>query len=609
MRNYRHKTIELLAPAGNLDIFKSIVHSKCDAIYLGGSAFNMRMIRKGYNFSNDDLIEAMALAKAASKRVYITVNNLISESQLLALREYLQFLYDFVKPDALIVQDMAVLQLIKDMGLDFEIHASVMMNVHNLNMIQCLEKHGVSKVVVSREMTLETVKSISEKTDVDLEYFTHGDMCIAHGSQCYYSSFLFGMSSNRGRCLKPCRWWFDNEEGNPSFPLAVKDLALYQYLPEMLDAGIQSFKIEGRMREKDFITTLINHYGEALDRYLMDAENYDRKGAYDEIYKARKRDLSTGYALGKPGALNINERYEGTGKFYSTGKMFSVPTKEKAIEESTLANVNAILDTSAKVEPSKKEIAVKIQTLEQGMVAIAAGVDKIYLSGDIYLPNKPFSEADIYSLRHKMTKEQALYLCTPKMMSDTMIKEFKVFASKVADDLDGVMISHLGLIEPLKAFHLVGDTSLNIYNSQAAKWYKSQGVKHLTASIELQAEDLSALLQHVNDLEVVVYGRQQVMYFDHDFHNILAHENHVVELKNEAGTYDIMKDQYGKTHLLSNKHLNWLPLLVSLDRSGVQTYRIEAATLQADALGEVIKNLKERKRTYTEQDTLGAIAF
>ncbi len=133
------------------------------------------------------------------------MNNLFSHEDIHVARDYLLFLND-VQPDGLIIQDLAVLQLVKELSLNLPLHASVMMNVHNLAMIHGLKERGISRVVLSREMSLDQIKYIKTQTDMEIEYFTHGDMCIAHGSQCHYSGILFGMSSNRGRCLKPCRW-------------------------------------------------------------------------------------------------------------------------------------------------------------------------------------------------------------------------------------------------------------------------------------------------------------------------------------------------------------------------------------------------------------------
>ena len=327
-RIFNGRSLELLAPAGTFDIYKTIIDSRCDAVYCGGEVLNMRLIRKGYNLSNEELKEAVYLANERDKKVYITVNSLLDPSELTQAEDYLSFLEE-IQPHGLIIQDAAVLDFVNRKKLNLTLHSSVMMNIHNLDMIRFFEKQGVSRVVLSREMSLKDIRELSARTDMELEYFTHGDMCVAHGAQCLYSSWLFGMSGSRGRCLKPCRWPYSRpgtEEDKP-FPLAVKDLSMYSYLSDMILAGVSSFKIEGRMREKEFIAKLINRYGEALDRFLEDPYGASH-GDPEDMEPFKKRDYSSGYAFGTPGVENINTRGEGSGKFYSTGKMFSTPTRK-----------------------------------------------------------------------------------------------------------------------------------------------------------------------------------------------------------------------------------------------------------------------------------------
>lgn len=616
MRSFRGKIVELLAPAGNFEIFESIVQSKCDAVYLGGQAFNMRMIRKGFNFTNEELVAARQLAHEKGKKLYITVNNLIEEGQLEDLKTYLKFLAADVQPDALIVQDMAVVKLIGDLGLNLEIHASVMMNVHNLDMIKVLEKEGVTRVVLSREMTLEQVRAISGQTDVELEYFTHGDMCIAHGSQCYYSAMLFGMSSNRGRCLKPCRWWFDTEQAKRDFPLAVKDLSLYSHLPELLEAGVHSLKIEGRMREKGFITNLINWYGDALDAYIADPKVYAPKDM-DKIEETKKRELSAGYAFGKPGASNINTLNEGTGKFYSTGKMFSTPTAEREIEEGDRRRIAGALDAHALTEPNQKKLSVKVQTMDQAQAAIRNGADRIYLAGDVYLPNVPLSGEHVKGLRASMSEGQELFLTTPRMMDEAQKTEFAERVEAMRDSIDGILIAQMGAIclksigndGSGKNLRLVGDYSLNVYNSEAAKWYKNHGLESVTASLELSAGQLGAMSVEAEGLELVVYGQLPAMYFEHDFFEALGESGTQLKLSNEAGTYTILKDQFDRTHLLTTRKLNLTPVMDGMGRLGVDTLRIEAQLMETEEIEAVIKAIRSGTATREDQGTFGALRF
>ena len=236
-RYFNQQEVELLAPAGNFEIFKQILHSGADAFYLGGKILNMRLHRKDFNFSNDEIVEAIQMAHELGKKVYVTVNNLLSSEDLLETEHYLRFL-ESAAPDAIIVQDMSIIALVQKLKLNLNIHASVMMNVHNLETIKKLRELGVTRVVTSRDIDLNTVKLFSAQTDMEFEYFVHGDMCLAHGAQCTYSGILFGNSSNRGRCMKPCRWGYKMNQGgnqyNTTFPLAVKDMYMYENIPELI---------------------------------------------------------------------------------------------------------------------------------------------------------------------------------------------------------------------------------------------------------------------------------------------------------------------------------------------------------------------------------------
>ncbi len=634
MRFFKGKPLELLAPAGNFEIFKEVVQTKCDAIYFGGQSLNMRMIRKGFNFTNEEMAEAIKLAHVNHKKVYITVNNLVDFGEIEIAKTYLTFL-DQVKPDALIVQDFAIIELIKQLNLSLEVHASVMMNVHNLPMINALKAHHVTRVVLSREASLDEVRWVKSQTDIEIEYFTHGDMCIAHGAQCYYSSMLFGMSSNRGKCLKPCRWWFSKStdtENTKEFPMAVKDLCLYANLPEMIYAGVTAFKIEGRMREAAFITKLINYYGDAMDRFIEDPVGYDRNHDLAAIEASRKRDLSTGYAFGKPGLTNINTKDEGSGKFYSTGKMFSTPTAEKSITKDHVNQIKKTLSNSSEkaittVDASKKtllppKLSIRVNNIQQAKVAIEEGIDRVYIAGDIYLPDLPISIEAIKALK-AYSKSTEVYIGTPRMMTDLQIEHYGVWLEKLRPYIDGILVGNLGALSQFRSLKLpiVGDYSLNIYNPMAADFYKEEGIDQFIPSVELTAKDLKNMLQSNHNLELIGLGRIVTMYFEHDFHSALhASESEKLTLYNEAGAYDLYKDQHQRTHLLSQKTISLLPVLKEiLDYNAVKMLRIEAQSSSIERIKSDIRQVKSvisndlsQRTLYSEmgdQYTFGALIF
>lgn len=584
MRYFNGKPLELLAPAGNFEIFETVVKTGCDAIYFGGQQLNMRMIRKGFNFSNEELKEAIDMAHSAGKLAYITVNNLLDTKEINVARDYLAYL-ETIQPDALIVQDFAIIELIREMGLHLPVHASVMMNVHNLPMIQALKKQGVSRVVLSRETTLAEVQYLKSHTDVELEYFTHGDMCIAHGAQCYYSSMIFGMSSNRGKCLKPCRWNF-----NDSYPLAVKDLCLYPYLPEMIQAGVTSFKLEGRMREKEFISQLIGYYADAFDRYIEDPVSFNRWKSYPEIVDKRKRDLSTAYAFGNPGKDNINTRWEGTGKFYSTGKMFSTPTEELDITNEQTTALEKVLSVRS-TEVGSPKLAVRVNNMEQAEAVLELSVDRLYLAADVYLPDPAFSLTDIKALSERRGKTE-LYVCTPRMMNALHFDQYSAWLPKAKSYVQGILVSNLGAIEAFGGLglNMAGDYSLNVYNGLSAEFYKRQGLKTLTPSLELFGEDLAQLIESTSDLELVVQGPLPAMYLEHDLFKAMGWpEDQPGMLENEAGRFPVYKDVSGRNHVFGTHQLTLLPLAETLKKSPLAFVRIEGQIESAASLKNLIQ--------------------
>lgn len=199
------KSVELLAPVGNWEVLEAAVKAGADAVYLGGKHFNMRMHRTDTNFDNEMLKKAIDYAHQHDVHLYITINNLLSDQEIAPMREYLQYL-ETIQPDALLVQDLAVLELVKELGITIPLHTSVMMNTHNEHAINKLKEYGITRIVVGREMTLSELSLFKERTGIEVEYFMHGDMCISESGQCIHSGVVFGQSGNRGRCLKPCRW-------------------------------------------------------------------------------------------------------------------------------------------------------------------------------------------------------------------------------------------------------------------------------------------------------------------------------------------------------------------------------------------------------------------
>lgn len=614
-RFFNGKEVELLAPAGTFEIFKQVIVENCDAVYFGGPNLNMRLMRKGFNFSLEEITEAVQIAHGLGKKVYVTVNNLLNEGELDEARAYLRFL-ESAGPDAIIVQDFAVLSLIREMNLKLNVHSSVMMNVHNVEMVRALQELGVTRVVTSREMDLMTTRYLQQATGMELEYFVHGDMCSVHGANCYFSSAVFGMSSNRGKCLKPCRWDYRvKKDGNiypAEYPLAVKDMFMYEHIPELIHGGITSFKIEGRMRDAAFVVMLVKAYGDAIDRYINDPVGFERSRDTKLLYDNRKRDFSTGYAFGRPGLSNINRRYEGTGKFYSTGKVFSTPTEERELSDKRVAVIRETLAAVGKEKGTVQEnhaapgVSVHVNNMAQAKAALEAGADYIYLSGDVFEPDRPFTKEDVKELA-ALKGNAKLVLCLPRMMTELHFEMYDGLLSSERLPIDGLMVTNLGAIRKFadKGYPLVGDFNLNVYNQLAAEFYRERGVSRLTASMELPLKDLAALLAHTpGPLEAIVHGTPAIMYMEHDlyenaevFQAIGEEDNHYVDnsilvLKTDKGENPVYRDVHGRNHLMLAKEICLLPAVKELLAAGLSVFRIEGATYRPEQLAEIVRTYK-----------------
>lgn len=609
MRFFNGKLVELLAPAGNYEIFKSILNSGADAFYFGGKAFNMRLHRKDFNFSNEEILLAIEEAHKLGKKVYITVNNLLDELEIENVVGYLKFL-ESAKPDAIIVQDVGMIKMIRDMGINLELHASVMMNVHNLEMIKVLEKFNVSRVVTSRDISLESIKWMSIQTNVEFEYFVHGDMCAVHGSQCHYSGTLFGKSSNRGLCMKPCRWAFEMiKDGvlyETTFPMAVKDMCMYQHIPELIDAGVVSFKIEGRMRDTEYLLNLINTYSDSIDRYIEDSLSYDRNKNFENLYDNRKRDFSTARAFGTPGLSYINERYEGTGKFYSTGKPFSNPTEEISGNSETMNQILEALDGETDSQ-KRTGLSVRVNDFDQALAALELGVDALYLSTEPIRNKVPLTREQIKALTLRKGRSR-IYLALPRMMNDDLIFRYVQYLRKDTMGLDGILVTTLGAFDPFKEFNLklIGDFSLNAYNCNTFDFYKELGASHVASSLELSRSKLGMIVhKKAADLEIVVHGRPTLMYMDQDLYENLdvlkpagsiddKGDDGVVYLKDKIGNmHPVHKDSFGKNHFTGSKQLCLVETVPALMDCGVKMIRFEGASYDLNAFKLILKIYKD----------------
>ena len=305
---------ELLIPAGSLDVLKTAVIYGADAVYLGGEAFGLRA--KAKNFTNEEIMEGIKFAHDHGVKVYITANILAHNDDLAGVEEYFEELKT-IRPDALIISDPGVFTIAKRVLPDMEIHISTQANNTNYGTYLFWHELGAKRVVSARELSLEEIKELRANIpeDLEIETFVHGAMCISYSGRCLLSNFFTGRDANRGACTHPCRWKYavveetrpgeylpvyENERGTYIFN--SKDLCMIEHIPELVEAGIDSLKIEGRMKTALYVATVARTYRKAIDDYFTDPKLYEKNMDWYqiEISKCTYRQFTTGFYFGKP---------------------------------------------------------------------------------------------------------------------------------------------------------------------------------------------------------------------------------------------------------------------------------------------------------------------
>ncbi|WP_353892548.1 U32 family peptidase [Proteinivorax hydrogeniformans] len=303
-----NKKPELLAPAGSLEKLKIAVKYGADAVYLAGKSFGLRA--RATNFSESELLEGLHFAHINGVKVYVTVNILAHNPDIDRLPSYVRWLQT-AGVDAVIVADIGVLSLIKEHAPGLEVHVSTQANVTNFKSAEVMKKLGASRVVVARELSIDEIAQIRQKADIEVESFIHGAMCMAYSGRCLLSSYMTGRSANRGDCAQPCRWSYHlveqqrpgeympvESDDRGTYIMSSKDLMAMEFLDKLVYAGIDSLKIEGRMKSVHYVATVVNAYRQALDS-IYNGEEFNSSKWIAELKKASNREFTSGFYHGK----------------------------------------------------------------------------------------------------------------------------------------------------------------------------------------------------------------------------------------------------------------------------------------------------------------------
>ncbi len=576
MRQRHLRKPELLAPAGTLEALKEVILAGADAVYCGGKNFNMRLHRNDFNLTDDELEEAVKWCHERGKKLYVTVNSLLGDDELRWVGTYLKFL-ESIGVDAIILQDMGVLHLANELGLRIYKHASTMMNAHSSYAAMALAELGIRRIITSRDITLAQVKSLWQETGLEFEYFVHGDMCIAQSGQCFTSGILFGESSNRGRCLKPCRWPYDlidaktgqskaNGQGGP-YLLARKDMCMIQHIPDMVDAGICSFKIEGRMRPAELLKVIVESYRAALDEYWSAPYSYrTAKSRYQELYGARIREFSSNYAFGNPGATSIGFSGKREPRFFSSPPEITFETPQAAIrvelsekEGTALRSRNQTrchCEEQRVIDPSDEAIsashrdcfaslamtvcqksrqkfmistvssieslpeydsipflAVRAGSPEAAYGAANAGADLIYIGGEVFSDEGTHWSQDSIKkfISFAQTSGKQVGIASPRITTARELWEMECLLRCLEDEpIDSVLVTNIGSLRLSTQYRpgcSVADFTLNVLNTGSIRLLKQLNVKRFTPAAEASLKTaLSLSRSGVLPAEVVVHG-------------------------------------------------------------------------------------------------------
>lgn len=357
--------MELLAPAGNFEKFLSAMHFGADAVYLAGGKYGLRAFAG--NFSNEEIVKAVEIAHSKGKKVYVTLNIIARDKDFDGLKDYLKFLQD-AKVDAVIVADIGILQFVRVHAPMLDVHVSTQANVINSYSANLMAELGAKRLVLARELTLEEIKQIRKNLSpkVELEVFVHGAMCMAYSGRCLLSNYLTGRDSNHGECVQACRWKYmvrevsredelevqEDEKG--SYIFNSKDLNMLPYLKELKEAGVDSLKIEGRMKSAYYVATVVNAYRRAIDMLPKRATEELCK----ELLKASHRRYTTGFYFN-----DEDKQYTEDSMPVQDSEFVAVVTSdsEDGVVEVEMRNKFSVGDTLEILSPEKDSFNKKIK--------------------------------------------------------------------------------------------------------------------------------------------------------------------------------------------------------------------------------------------------------
>jgi putative protease len=505
--------------------------------------------------------------------------------------EYLCSLND-LGVDALIVQDLGIADLCSRLNIKVPLHASVQMGIGNLEAIKLLEDHGFTRVVLSKNLSLQEIAAIHDATRMGLEFFIHGDLCVSHTGQCYMSAFVSDRSGNRGRCLKPCRWEYSltgrngHEYTGSQYHLAYKDLCLYPYLKELIEAGVTSFKIEGRMRSAEYEAFLVSRYRQALDGIIAGYDGFDQQ-AWSELNEQRVRDYTKANIHGHIDRHDI-------GRDGSREPLFpTAPVQIKTLQ------ADDFMVAEIPAQDRICEISVRVASPEDARELDALGIDNIIISCDFMRGGSNWTWENILELPEQV--KARLLVETPRIVTQKDLSDvYNIKRRLLKSNVYGVIVNDLGSLNLFRDSHLVlwGGYGLNLFNDRAIEMIRSLGVQRITASLELCREELQAFNNCPADVEILVHGPLCGMISDYCLLQALNNDSE------DCGIYCVqddfcLQDGYGQKYRIRTDRkcrnyifypydLSLFTYLPEINSQGIDSWRIDGQYYSTELLKQVV---------------------
>ncbi len=607
-----NKRIELLAPCGGWEALHAVIAAGADAVYFSEKRYAMRQHGNWLNFTREELGDVIQYAREHGVKSYITLNNLLTREELAEMQEYLLYLQS-IQPDALIIQDLGLLRLARKLEIQIDLHASTMMNVHHQEMANFLKDYGIKRVITSRDITIYAAREIAEQSGVEVEYFVHGDMCVAQGSQCLHSGISSEFSANRGKCLKSCRWqWnlIDRDKKKilagveEQYVLARKDMCLYHQLPELISIGIASLKIEGRARTADYLQPIVEIYREAIDRY------YDDPGAYSTDFDALRRlrsktirETGTSHAFDNPGVGSSGLSGKREPRF------FSIAVDEKPYEkiDTVISNPNKSQNSDVNNKP---ELSVRCMSEESAFSLLDSPCNWIYVGGEHFSGHKEKNWQagrlrELIIACHDHGKKVGIQ--TPRITTGREFSDIDALLEGFGDQRPDEFLVHnigaLNYLENKTDVPLHADFSFNVWNPDSAYLLNDHGIEIFTPGLELTLSQIHDLVEQTPALqmECMAHGSMPGMLIEycivgthmtgtgkHDpCPGPCSRSNYAMQDK-LGELHWLETDQYCRNHLFMAKDLCTIGFLEQLVETGASRLRIEGVLYDAKYLKKLV---------------------